>query len=214
MAPFAEEHYVQGCPDPVSHPTRRPPAAWGGPPGISRQTFEEETFGQARTFGYTVLGLGRSSAAELLDREEPLAWAFAALTRAAKHRRPELKLACLTRVATAGEALSDFETFLLVNCIESYLKLTPEETARFDALRSPAKEDAAVKAIKMTWADRMKAEGEDLGMRKMLLQQLEQRFGKLPAAAGKKLSELGSSALSQLANQVLVAGSLAEMGLE
>jgi hypothetical protein len=125
-----------------------------------------------------------------------------------------LKLACLTRVATAGEALSDFENFLLVNCIETYLELTPEETARFDALRSPAKEDTAVKAIKMTWADRMKAEGEELGKRELLLQLLEQRFGKLPAVACKKLSEIGYSALSQLANQVLVAGSLAEMGLE
>jgi hypothetical protein len=95
--------------------------------------------------------------------------------------------------------------------------LSPEEAARYEELRalSPAKEATAVNTVKMTWADRMKAEGRLEGRQELLLTQLEQRFGKLSALARRRLAEMRSAdLLNQLARKVLVAGSLAEMGLE
>jgi hypothetical protein len=185
----------------------------GGPPGLTLQTFEETVGGQPRLFGYTVLGIGRYPAGELLARPEPIAWAFAALTLPQKGQRPALKLACLARVTAASRKLSDLESFLLVNCIETYLELSLEETVRYEELRalSSAKEATAVNAVKMTWADRMKSEGRQ----ELLLTVLEQRFGKLPAIARQRLAEIRSAdLLNQLARRVLVAGSLAELGLE
>lgn len=86
-------------------------------------------------------------------------------------------------------------------------------------------------AVKRTWADRMKdegrqeghlegreqglREGEEIGARRLLLTQLEQRFGQLPAIARRRLAEIRSAdRLTQLAKNLLAAGSLAELGLE
>lgn len=192
----------------------------GGPPGISHQTLEDRKSGQLRTFEYTVVGLAGGSSIELLARPEPLAWAFAALSRKSELGRPALKHACLERVAQAR--LSDRESYLLVNCIESYLDLTPEETAELEALRShqPTSEGGV---MEMTWADRMRAEGrkegfqegQELGARQLLLHQLRRRFGKLSAEVERRVEAIRSTTrLNRLAEQVLVARSLAEMGLE
>lgn len=91
----------------------------GGPPGLSQKTVEERASFQLRTFEYTVLGLSGSSPLELLNRPEPLAWALAALTRHRRLRRCALKIQCLKRVRRAASRLSEYERFLLVNCIET-----------------------------------------------------------------------------------------------
>jgi flagellar biosynthesis/type III secretory pathway protein FliH len=56
--------------------------------------------------------------------------------------------------------------------------------------------------------------GQVEGMRLILLQLLEQRFGALPPQVRRKVKSLSSTKrLGELAKRVLVAGSLAEMGL-
>jgi hypothetical protein len=133
----------------------------GGPPGITRQTLEEALGGHCQTFHFTALGLSGCPAWEYLERPEPLAWALAALMRHRHNRRAELKLACIQRVARAG--LSELQTFILVNCIETYIQLTPEETVAFERLRS-SKENEEVRTMQITWADRMRAEGREVGL--------------------------------------------------
>ncbi|HZF14021.1 MAG TPA: Rpn family recombination-promoting nuclease/putative transposase [Thermoanaerobaculia bacterium] len=57
-------------------------------------------------------------------------------------------------------------------------------------------------------------EGEIAGMRQLLLQQLQQRFGALPSGVRRRVRSITSrKELKALAKRVLVAGSLAEMGL-
>jgi hypothetical protein len=57
-------------------------------------------------------------------------------------------------------------------------------------------------------------EGEIVGMQKLLLQLLEQRFGTLPREVRRQVGAIASAKkLGALAKRVLVAGSLAEMGL-
>ena len=52
------------------------------------------------------------------------------------------------------------------------------------------------------------------GLRQILLYQLEQRFGTLSPQVRRKIKNANSvKRLEELAKQVLVAGSLAEMGL-
>ena len=56
--------------------------------------------------------------------------------------------------------------------------------------------------------------GQIEGMRRFLLQQLEQRFGALSPQVRRKVKISSETRLEELGKRVLVAGSLAEMGLE
>jgi uncharacterized protein DUF4351 len=72
--------------------------------------------------------------------------------------------------------------------------------------------------MQKTWAEKLedkgKAVGETVGARKILLHQLRQRFGPLPAEAERRVEQVSSLArLTRLADKVLVARSLEEMGL-
>jgi hypothetical protein len=57
-------------------------------------------------------------------------------------------------------------------------------------------------------------EGQVEGKRQFLLQQLEQRFGALSPKVRRKVKASSETRLEELGKRVLVAGSLAEMGLE
>jgi predicted transposase YdaD len=170
-------------------------------------------------------------AADYLDRPEPLAWGLAALMHPGGQSRAELKLACLRRIARAG--LAELPRLVLVNWVETYLQLEPDEAAEYDALRALAGY-REVRAMQMTWADKLeakgeargrakgeaegraagKAEGKAQGAREVLLRQLRRRFGPLPAEVEQRLQEVSFLArLTRLADKVLDARSLEEMGL-
>jgi hypothetical protein len=199
----------------------------GGPPGISSQVLEEQFGGQCQRFSYASFGLRGCGAPDYLARPEPLAWALAALMRHSGAGRPQLKLECLQRISRAS--LSGAETLVLVNCVETYLELTPEETAAFARLQS-LDTNGEVSAVQETWADRMRAEGMQKGMekgqelglekgrqdgaRQLLVALLVQRFGELPGACRRRIAAIRSlDRLTGLAQQVLTARSLAELGL-
>jgi hypothetical protein len=72
--------------------------------------------------------------------------------------------------------------------------------------------------MKLTWADKLRKEGlemgQELGVRQTLLRQLGVRFGPLSDDVKRKVEEIHSvERLNQIADQVLVARSLEEMGL-
>lgn len=175
--------------------------------------------GQCQRFSYTSFGLRGCGAPDYLARPEPLAWALAALMRHSRAERPQLKLECLQRISRAS--LSSAETLVLVNCVETYLELTPEETAAFARLQS-LDTNGEVAAVQETWADRMRAEGMEKGLekgkqdgaRQLLVALLVQRFGELPGACRRRIAAIRSlDRLTGLAQQVLTARSLSELGL-
>jgi uncharacterized protein DUF4351 len=75
--------------------------------------------------------------------------------------------------------------------------------------------------MQQTWAEKLeankaegRAEGKAQGAREILLRLLRQRFGTLPTEAERRIQEVSSlDRLTRLADQVLVARSLKEMGL-
>lgn len=74
----------------------------GGAPGITvRSVVEAELGAEIDCFRYYLLGLQGSRAEEYLARDQPLAWALAALMRPETLSRAEHKLACLQRIAAA-----------------------------------------------------------------------------------------------------------------
>ncbi|HEY2740077.1 MAG TPA: hypothetical protein VGK45_16835, partial [Thermoanaerobaculia bacterium] len=133
--------------------------------------------------------------------------------------RAEHKMACLRRIATAG--LNELHSFLLGNCVETYLQCEGRDADELAALqaRDNAKE---VRAMRLTWADQLRKEGQEQGraqgreqgFQETLLHQLGARFGPLSDDVRQRVEGIHSvKRLQEIAEQVLVAHSLEEMGL-
>lgn len=196
----------------------------GGPPDVTERVVEERFADRPlASFCYFVFGLARSEAADYLERPETLAPALASLMKHEGRSVAEHKLACLRPVARAS--VDDAARFLLVNCIETYVQLDDTTREEFERLlaNEPTKE---VAEMEMTWADTIEAKGLEKGMEKglekgrmdgmrsVIEEQLERRFGELPPRSRKRLAEIDSAdGLSDLAGRVLDARSLRDLGL-
>jgi hypothetical protein len=203
----------------------------GGPPGVEQSLYRETSLGQTvASFRYVSLGLSRASAEEFLARPEPLAWAFAALTRPRSHRRrTELRLACLRRIASAAN-LDEQRRFQLFNCVATYIDLGGSARQEYEALLAEHG-NAEVRAMMMTWAEQIEAraeargeatgyargvrEGSLQGMRDLVLRLLKRRFDRVPAAVARRIADVGSrSELIRLADQAHEIDSLDELRLD
>jgi len=181
-----------------------------GRPGVNLETWESSLGPDFPEPRYVAFGLAGGHAAEYLDRPEPLAWALAALLDPTPWSRPELKMACLRRIAGLKGRI---DPYLLVDCVENYLELEPWEVAEFEALRSQ-RENQEVRAMKMTWSETQQAVGRAQGAHQVLLLQLAKKFGPLPEKVRQQVETISSfDRLTKLAERVLTAHSLEEMGL-
>jgi Putative transposase, YhgA-like/Domain of unknown function (DUF4351) len=177
-----------------------------GRPGVNLESWESNLGPDFPEPRYVSFGLAGCNAAEYLDCPEPLAWALAALMDSGSWSRAELKMACLRRIAGLKGRT---DPFLLVDCVENYLQLEPREVAEFEALHS-RKENQEVRAMAMTWSETQRA----MGRKELLLHLLGKRFGPLPEKVRKQIETINSlDRLTELAERVLSAHSLEEMGL-
>ena len=195
----------------------------GGRPGPRRDTLSEG-FGEVETvrFHYRAFSLSGCRAEEYLTRPEPLAWALAALMRPGRWSRAEQKIECLRRIAAAEVTASS--RWLLGNWVETYLQLDQWESADYERLRS-LEVNREVKAMEMTWAERMEVEytrkgieqGLEQGLeelRQLLLRLLNRRFGAVPETVRRRVASIDSrESLSDLAEKVLEVKSIDDMGL-
>jgi hypothetical protein len=193
----------------------------GGQPGVHLEAVVDAALGpELLRFSYYSFGLARCRAEEYLAKDQSLAWALAALMRRGSMSRAEHKMACLRRIAAAR--LSELHSFLLVNCVESYLQYEGRDAEELAALqaRDNAKE---VRAMRLSWADQLRKEGQaqgvekglEQGVRQTLLRLLGARFGPLSDDITRRVEAIRSmERLNQIADQVLVARSLEEMGLQ
>jgi hypothetical protein len=200
----------------------------GGKPDVSREEVGIDVLGQRfHSFGYLAFGLSGSPAAEYLARPEPLAWGLAGLMNRGRMSTAEHRLACLSPMTTAK--LTDRQRFLLVNCVETYVQLDRTAQEEYEALLAEEGHEE-VATMETTWADRLRQEGFEAGVREgiqegrvegrgegkrdLVLDLLDRRFGPLPEATVKRVRALTSSEeLSRLAARVLDAPSLDDLGL-
>ena len=122
---------------------------------------------------------------------------------------------CLRRLA--GARLPEDSRILLVDCVATYLQLTPEEVSEY-AISDAGGGDKKMRLTEMSWGERLEARGRKVGMeqgaRRMLLRLLTQRFGRLPIAVQQRIEEIDSvDRLISLAERVLKARSLEDLGL-
>jgi len=186
----------------------------GGRGGVREEVAREDLAGPGLPgFRYLSFGLERCPAAGFLSRPEPLAWALASLMSSAHDRRARLKFDCLLRVAEAP--LADEDRRELANCIESYVQLSPEEAEEFASFGSLKDGRTQIVSTSLfTWTDRVEIEGEKKGFRRLLLHQLERRFGPIPDEIRQRVEKIRSEdRLTRLAERVLTARSLKEMRL-
>jgi len=191
----------------------------GGAPGLQIRPLPGVTTGPGLGSQYVAFNLSGCDAAAYLQRPEPLAWALAALMNPGKLARVELKEACLRRIA--GARLAEASRILLVDCVATYLELTPEEVSEY-ATSDIGGGNPTMRLTEMSWGDRLRAEGWEKGYRegmelcarKVLLRVLTQRFGRLPVAVRRRVEEIDSvDRLIRLAERVLTARSLEDLGL-
>ncbi|HEY0558428.1 MAG TPA: hypothetical protein VGG20_29525 [Thermoanaerobaculia bacterium] len=185
----------------------------GGKGGIHEESLGGDLAGPGLPpFRYLSFGLSRCPVREYLDSSEPLAWALAALMNRGKCRKAELKMSCLSRISEA--LLTDAERVELVNCVESYVRLSHNETEEFLLLGTPERRRAPAMLYRMSWKDEMLLEGERRGIRRVLCDQIEDRFGPVPDEIRSRIETIRSlDRLQRLARKLPSAKSLKSLRL-
>ncbi len=185
----------------------------GGPAGVNKEIHREHVLGEEMVrFHYFSFGLSGSSADEHLERTEPLAWALSSLMREENLRRGRHKMEALRRIVRAD--VSPNRKHLLARCVEYYLELDSHERKEFEDMLAQ-RENEDVRSFEDHWIHRMERAAEREGMRQLLLLQLERRFGSVPEATRRQVKSLDSiDELTRLADRILAADSLEELGLD
>jgi hypothetical protein len=195
----------------------------GGRSGVRREVLRE---GFERTatavFRYRVLGLSGCRAEDWLAQPEPIAWAFAALMRPGSWSRAELKLECLRRIAASG--VSGLRKQILVDWVETYVQLSEQDALDLQRLLD-LEGNEEIKAMELTWLGKAEARGIAQGsetatrqaverMRRVVLRQVEQRFGPVPATVRQRIEAIEDlEPLATLAERVFAVPSITELGL-
>lgn len=143
---------------------------------------------------------------------------------------------CLSKIA-AAKNLDDSSRFRLFNGVATYLELDGGAAEEYAALRA-AQADPEETMRPITWEEKVEARGverglargmekglarglesglargQEKGMREVLLRQLKRRFPTLPRRAVERIQAITSTdELGSLAERLLTAGSLEELGL-
>ena len=187
----------------------------GGPPGL-REHLTAESLGTfvPVAFRYLSFGLSGCLAEDWLKKPQVLAAALAACMRSKIWDPVEHKLQCMRRVL----AETNLERqYVFAQVVENYLKLTDEESARYQV--ALAQEKRAMVPFPLTFAEALEehqargiAVGEVRATRESILLLLERRFGATPATLRSKLSEISELArLREILTRVVEVRSLDQL---
>jgi hypothetical protein len=162
-------------------------------------------------FEYPYVGLPGLDAEQYRDGENILGVALAALMRVPDARRAELRAHALRRIGASEE--NDYRKYLLAECVEQYLGLDEVQQREFERLLAsePYRE---ARTVAMTSFDKGEAVGMEKGQRRLLLRQLEKRFGPLSQQVRLRVEGFNTERLEQIAEAFAENKSLKELGLE
>lgn len=145
----------------------------------------------------------------------PVGVALSALMRVPEDRRAWLKRTAMKRALEMP--LSPWRKFLICECVDAYLPLDGPQAAEMEReLAGEAYRE--VRDMKGTFYGEGYEAGEKAGVvggeRRLLSRQLVARFGPLSDAVRDRLGKLPQEKLEELAERLLTARSLQELGLE
>lgn len=162
-------------------------------------------------FRYTVIQLNRLNWRDYLKRDNPVAGALMAKMGFADNERVTVKKECLRMIARLR--LDPARARLLTGFVDTYLRLTVSEQARFsrEVKALPEREREEVMELTTSW----KEEGIRIGLQQgrqkgrqegecaIVLRQLMRRLGKIPAATRKRIEHLSVPELELLGEALL-----------
>jgi hypothetical protein len=129
------------------------------------------------------------------------------MMRVSDERREELKAHALRRIQESRE--NDARKGLLAGFVGRRLKLAPAQQREFERLLDTEPYRGAKNMI-TPWEERGVVRGE----RTILERQLQRRFGPLKPEIRERLARLPAERLEELADAILDAKSLKELGLD
>jgi len=166
-----------------------------------------DTLGTTR---WPYLGLPALDGTVYVEGANLLGVALVGFMRIPEDRKPAVKARAMLRLAEGD--LSAYKRFLLMELVEAYLPLdAPLRQLYKDLLET--KEYQPVIKVGETTFERGEKHGQLIGQRAMLRRQLEKKFGPLSGQAAARLEGWSADRLLQLGDELLTAGSLAELGL-
>ncbi len=173
----------------------------------------EEYFWERRVvqFSYPYVGLPALDAWQYVNGPNLLGVALAALMRVSDEQKALLKATALQRLATSSTDAA--RRYLLSECVEAYLPLEGPHLDEFEKLLRSEEYGMALQVGKTNFEKGLE-EGIGQGQQRALLRLLEKRFGPVSEAVRQRVGQLSQAQLDALADALLTAGSLAELGLE
>jgi len=184
--------------------------------GLTREEYRARLFGrEVLRFRYECVRLSAAHAPKYAKRSAVAAALASLMNRRGVQDPLTMRALMLQRVAESD--WDEARKFLLVNMIQTYFPLAPEDAVEFRRLLARPGFREAVK-MQVTWADKMIEEGRRAGVlqgkRETLLRQLSSKFGSLPQEVVARVQGVESGEeLDAYLDRVLSATSLAEMGL-
>lgn len=174
-----------------------------GAGGLTTETYVAEVLGdEIERFNYRVVDLPDLSAEDWRVETNPLSAALRALMKPGPEGRVIEKALSLRQVAMSD--LDDARQIILSNTIEQYLPLNAAEEEEFvQALgRSGAEE-----------VPKMLSVYEVRTKRKVLLRQMERKFGEIPDTVAKAIEQLSPEDLDRMLDRFVEARSIEDMSL-
>lgn len=177
--------------------------------GMVREQFVERVFDQVvNVFTYNAVGLPDLNADDYLALDNPLAPALSALMKTSRLGKVAQKFQSLLAMVRSG--VDEARLTLLTNMLETYLTLDEVEQETFKALVE-APEGKEVQMVVSVYEERAALRAE----RKLLLRLMERKFGALPESIRAHMQAISDvEVLDQLADSILTAQSLEEMGFD
>lgn len=190
--------------------------------GIGWDVYEEHFWGHRLVrFDYLYVGLPALDAEQYVRQQNWLGVALAALMQMTKERRISLAAEALERLVHCPE--NSYRRTLLCECVSAYLPLDEEQRQQYeDMLRNHP--DSGVQAMQLGFLDHIEQRGIELGIRQgieqgiekgkleglrgLLREQLETRFGPLSPSAIARLEASSSNELNELGVALISASSL------
>jgi hypothetical protein len=167
------------------------------------------------TFNFRVVQLNQLAWRDFLDRTNPVAAALMANMAMQPTEKPQVKLACLTMLARLQ--LDPARKQLISGFIDQYLRLTIEQKQEFEVEldRLVPQEKEGVMEIVTSWMEegiekgralgieKGRVEGREEGERKLVLHQLQRKFGVLDPATVKEIEALPTDRIEELGDALL-----------
>jgi len=157
----------------------------------------------ALRFEFKAIQLNHLPWRRFINKDNPVACALMAKMRIAEKDRPRVKLECLRMLAKMQ--LDPARTTLVGTFIESYLRLSPDETARFsrDFARLEESEKEATMELMTSWERKGLEQGLAAGTERIVLRLLRHRFGELPSPVLSQIDRLNVDQLGDLSEALL-----------